>query len=65
MTIQSSIVDKWGVIEGEIRIFGEKEVVSALESKLRFFKKDKDYSVVGDNRKETYTIYSDRLKKSI
>lgn len=65
MTIQSSIVDKWGVIEGEIRIFGEKEVVSALESKLRFFKKDKDYSVVGVNRKETYTIYSDRLKKSI
>ena len=65
MTIQSSIVDKWGVIEGEIRIFEEKEVVSALESKLRFFKKDKDYSVVGDNRKETYTIYSDRLKKSI
>jgi len=66
MTIQSSIVDKWGVIEGEIRIFGEKEVVSALESKFRFFKKDKDYSVVGDNRrKKTYTIYSDRLKKSI
>jgi len=37
-----------------------------LENKLRFFKKDKDYSVVGDNQgKKTYTLYSDKLKKSI